>query len=140
MKPFSLFLMVFVLAPILQAQDRTVFTFFQTARANPEKFSQITTGPFGLPFVGVPKLRFHPQPKIPSELKGELAVVRAALHLGKDGEVTAVKLLECSVDLKLVEKEALAFFKRVVYFPETRSGRTIEFETDVVLRLNLPGA
>ncbi|HRE82798.1 MAG TPA: hypothetical protein PLN52_17265 [Opitutaceae bacterium] len=140
MKPLPLLLLVFAFAPILQAQDRTVFAFSQTARASPERFSQVTTGPFGLPFVGVPKWRFLPQPKIPPELKGELAVVRAALHLGKDGEVKAVKLLECSVDLKLVEKEALAFFKRVVYFPETRSGKAIEFETDVILRLNLPGA
>ncbi|MBI3875450.1 MAG: energy transducer TonB [Verrucomicrobia bacterium] len=110
------------------------FIFAQTAQLKPAVFQKIEKGPFQLPFVAEPKFRFYPQPDIPSALKksGREGWVRAALKIGKDGEVKDLKILETEPK-GIVEESGQAFFKRVIYAPQKKDGKLIEFETDAIL-------
>ena len=128
-------LFFFALCCPIYAQPAPAFAFHQTAAISPDQFADIETGTFGLPFIGVPQRRFMPHPYIPKEMEGRSAVIRAALRVGKDGRVRTVRILECSVELSLIEKEATRFFERIVYRPETQNKKKIEFETDVILGL-----
>src|SRR5438309_1196040 len=102
------------------AVESARYSFFIIAGAAyaPEAFKADHAGPFALPFVRIPRLKFHPKAEAPKYvLNSSLprAVVRAALKVGKDGFVKDIKVLG-SIPKELAETDGKPFFKRVVFY------------------------
>lgn len=126
----ALFLFLSLIAFSTVTFAKMGFAFVPTVEVSPAAIQAQHAGPFGLTFLTAPQMRFHPQPTIPKALlkAQQEGFARAALHIGRDGRVLEVKILEAS-PVDVVEKDATAFFERVVYQPQDVG----EFETDVVL-------